>query len=137
MELAEELAARNCATDDMTNENFASFDPQFRVERTGEKPEWRILDKLLDYAGGYYEMKSSGGAKTSERVEAGHFGRKTRKRTLVARRATRGGRGIRSTEGGSASELRCGICPPPKKRVRPCARVRVAGLLSLESCGKD
>ena len=50
MELAEELSAKNCElqlqqwirrdlnqlADDLTNENFASFDPNFRIDLKGE-----------------------------------------------------------------------------------------------------
>ena len=39
MELAEELEL----ADDHTNENFASFDPNFRIDLKGEALEWRVL----------------------------------------------------------------------------------------------
>ena len=58
MELAEELSAKNCElqwirgdlnqlADDLTNENFASFDPNFRIDLKGEALEWRVLGRLL------------------------------------------------------------------------------------------
>ena len=63
MELAEELSAKNCElqlqwirrdlnqlADDLTNENFASFDPNFRVDLKGEALEWRVLGRLLAHA---------------------------------------------------------------------------------------
>ena len=50
MELAEELSAKNCElqlqwirrdlnqlADDLTNENFASFDPNFRIDLKGKR----------------------------------------------------------------------------------------------------
>ncbi|CAE7337416.1 HCBT2 [Symbiodinium microadriaticum] len=63
METAEELSAKNCElqlqwirrdlnqlADDLTNENFASFDPEFRVKLEGSSLEWRILDRLLEHS---------------------------------------------------------------------------------------
>ena len=68
MELAEELSAKNCElqlqwirrdlnqlADDLTNENFASFDPNFRVDLKGEALEWRVLGRLLAHATSYFE----------------------------------------------------------------------------------
>ena len=68
LELAEELAAKSCEwgvtwirrdanqlADDLTNENFKEFSPDFRTPLNGEKIEWRILDKLLDHANGFYQ----------------------------------------------------------------------------------
>ncbi|OLP77769.1 Aldehyde dehydrogenase [Symbiodinium microadriaticum] len=68
MELAEELSAKNCElqlqwirrdlnqlADDLTNENFASFDPNFRIALKGEALEWRVLGRLLRYATSYFE----------------------------------------------------------------------------------
>ena len=88
--LAEELAAKNCElqlqwirrdlnqlADDLTNENFESFDPQFRVELSGGKLEWRILDKLLAHAKSYYE--ELGVSKRAKGSKPGRFVKKTRK----------------------------------------------------------
>ena len=67
MELAEELSAEKCdmhltwirrdlnqLADDLTNEKFDSFDPEFRIPLKGKELEWRVLDKLLGHADGYY-----------------------------------------------------------------------------------
>ena len=71
LELAEELAAKKCdlslawirrdlnqLADDLTNEKFDSFDPEFRVPLKGEDMRWRVLDKLLNCADNFYsELK--------------------------------------------------------------------------------
>ena len=69
MDLAEELSAKNCElqlqwvrrdlnqlADDLTNENFASFDPNFRIALKGEALVlvWRVLGRLLSHATGYF-----------------------------------------------------------------------------------
>ena len=44
--------------DDLTNEKFDSFDPEFRVPLKGEDMRWRVLDKLLSCADNFYsELK--------------------------------------------------------------------------------
>ena len=45
----------NQLADDLTNENFASFDPNFRVNLKGEALEWRVLGRLLTHATSYFE----------------------------------------------------------------------------------
>ena len=68
LELDEELAAKSCElgltwirrdanqlADDLTNENFKEFSPDFRIPLKGEEIEWRVLDKLLDHANGFYQ----------------------------------------------------------------------------------
>ena len=90
MELAEELASRNCdlqlrwiprdlnqLADDLTNENFASFDPAFRVHLKGEELEWKILGRLLKHAESYYEELSL--RKRARAPQGGRFGRKRQK----------------------------------------------------------
>ena len=71
LELVEELAAKKCdlsltwirrdlnqLADDLTNEKFDSFDPEFRVPLKGEDMRWRVLDKLLSCADNFYsELK--------------------------------------------------------------------------------
>ena len=72
MELAEELSAKNCElqlqwirrdlnqlADDLTNENFASFSPDFRVALEGEKLEWRVLGRLLEHSSSYFQELGS------------------------------------------------------------------------------
>ena len=67
LELAEELAAKKCdlsltrirrdlnqLADDLTNEKFDMFDPEFRVALKGEDMRWRVLDKLLSCADNFY-----------------------------------------------------------------------------------
>ena len=67
MELAEELEARNCElqlqwvrrdlnqlADDLTNEKFDHFSPDFRVPLVGKELRWRVLGKLLEHAGSYF-----------------------------------------------------------------------------------
>ena len=67
LELAEELAAKKCdlnltwirrdlnqLADDLTNEKFDMFDPEFRVPLKGEDMRWRVLDKLLSCADNFY-----------------------------------------------------------------------------------
>ena len=90
MELAEELSAKNCElqlqwirrdlnqlADDLTNENFASFDPNFRIDLRGEALEWRVLGRLLRYATSYFE--ELGEAKRTKKVHATRFAKRTRK----------------------------------------------------------
>ena len=90
MELAEELASRNCdlqlqwirrdlnqLADDLTNENFASFDPAFRIHLRGEELEWKILGKLLGHAESYYEEPNL--RKRARPRKGGRFGQKRRK----------------------------------------------------------
>ena len=67
MEMAEELSAKRCdmqltwvrrdlnqLADDLTNEKFHNFDPEFRIPLNGAELKWRVLDKLLGHADGYY-----------------------------------------------------------------------------------
>ena len=67
LELAEELAAKSCElgltwirrdanqlADDLTNENFKVFSLDFRIPLRGEEIKWRIFDKLLGHADGFY-----------------------------------------------------------------------------------
>ena len=62
LELTEKLADKKCdlcltwirrdlnqLTDDLTNEKFDSFDPEFRGPLKGAELEWHVLDKLLGY----------------------------------------------------------------------------------------
>ena len=90
MELAEELSAKNCElqlqwirrdlnqlADDLTNENFASFDPNFRIDLKGEALEWRVLGRLLRFTTSYFE--ELGEAKRTKKVHATRFAKRTRK----------------------------------------------------------
>ena len=90
MELAEELSAKNCElqlqwvrrdlnqlADDLTNENFASFDPNFRIALEGEALEWRVLGRLLSHATSYFE--ELGVAKRAKPAPAMRFARRARK----------------------------------------------------------
>ena len=90
MELAEELSAKNCElqlqwirrdlnqlADDLTNENFASFDPNFRIDLEGEALEWRVLGRLVGYATSYFE--ELGEAKRTKKVHATRFAKRARK----------------------------------------------------------
>ena len=90
MELAEELSAKNCElqlqwikrdlnqlADDLTNENFASFDPNFRINLEGEALEWRVLGRLVGYATSYFE--ELGEAKRTKKVHAARFAKRARK----------------------------------------------------------
>ena len=90
MELAEELSAKNCElqlqwirrdlnqlADDLTNENFASFDPNFRIDLKGEALEWQVLGRLLGYATSYFE--ELGEAKRTKKVHATRFAKRARK----------------------------------------------------------
>ena len=67
LELAEELAFKSCElgltwirrdanqlADDLTNENFKEFSPDFRIPLKGKDIQWRVLDKLLEHANGFY-----------------------------------------------------------------------------------
>ena len=90
METAEELSAKNCElqlqwirrdlnqlADDLTNENFDSFDPQFRIKLEGSSLQWRILDQLLEHSASYYQEL---GVKKRERAaKPSRFSRKVRK----------------------------------------------------------
>ena len=85
LELAEELAAKKCdlsltwirrdlnqLADDLTNEKFDSFDPEFRVPRKGEDMRWRVLDKLLSCADNFYsELKKRKAAPVGPSGKAG------------------------------------------------------------------
>ena len=81
MELAEELTVKRCElklhwlrrdenqlADDLTNEKFDSFDSEFRIPLKGADMQWRILDKLMLSAEGFYEelnaRKAEGRAKS-------------------------------------------------------------------------
>ena len=90
MELAEELSAKNCElqlqwirrdlnqlADDLTNENFASFDPNFRVDLKGEALEWRVLGRLLAHATSYFE--ELGSAKRTKKAPATRFAKRRSK----------------------------------------------------------
>ena len=90
MELAEEQSAKNCElqlqwirrdlnqlADDLTNENFASFDPNFRVDLKGEALEWRVLGRLLAHATSYFE--ELGSAKRTKKAPATRFAKRPRK----------------------------------------------------------
>ena len=72
MEMAEELSAKRCdmqltwirrdlnqLADDLTNEKFDSFDAEFRIPLKGVELKWRVLDKLLGHADGYYNELSA------------------------------------------------------------------------------
>ena len=72
MEIAEKLSAKRCDTqltwirrdlnqlaDDLTNEKFDSFDAEFRIPLKGVELKWRILDRLLGHADGYYNELSA------------------------------------------------------------------------------
>ena len=85
LELAEELAAKKCdlsltwirrdlnqLADDLTNEKFDSFDPEFRVPLKGEDMRWRVLDKLLSCADNFYsELKKRKAAPVGPSRKAG------------------------------------------------------------------
>ncbi|CAE7547722.1 GIP [Symbiodinium pilosum] len=68
LELAEELAFKSCEpgltwirreanqlADDLTNENFKEFCPEFRVPLKGGDVQWRVLYRLLEHANGFYQ----------------------------------------------------------------------------------
>ena len=68
LELAEELATKSCElgltwirhdanqlADDLTNENFKEFSPEFQIPLQGKEFKWRVLDKLLGHADGVYQ----------------------------------------------------------------------------------
>ena len=44
----------NQLADDLTNENFKEFSQEFRILLKGEDIKWRIPDKLLGLADGFY-----------------------------------------------------------------------------------
>ena len=67
----------NQLADDLTNENFASFDPNFRVNLEGEALEWRVLGRLAGYATSYFEELSV--AKRTKKVHATRFAKRARK----------------------------------------------------------
>ena len=85
LELAEELAAKKCdlsltwirrdlnqLADDLTNEKFDSFDPEFRVPLKGEDMRRRVLDKLLGCADNFYsELKKRKAAPVGPSRKAG------------------------------------------------------------------
>ena len=85
LELAEDLAAKKCdlsltwirrdlnqLADDLTNEKFDSFDPEFRVPLKGEDMRWRVLDKLLSCADNFYsELKKRKAAPIGPSRKAG------------------------------------------------------------------
>ena len=85
LELAEELAAKKCdlsftwirrdlnqLADDLTNEKFDSFDPEFRIPLKGEDMRWRVLDKLLGCADNFYsELKKRKAAPVGPSRKAG------------------------------------------------------------------
>ena len=85
LELAEELAAKKCdlsltwirrdlnqLADDLTNEKFDSFDPEFRVPLNGEDMRWRVLDKLLSCADNFYsELRKRKAAQLGPSRKAG------------------------------------------------------------------
>ena len=86
LELAEELAAKKCdlsltwirrdlnqLADDLTNEKFDSFDPEFRVPLKGEdNMRWRVLDRLLSCADNFYsELKKRKAAPVGPSRKAG------------------------------------------------------------------
>ena len=86
MELAEELSAKNCElqlqwirrdlnqlADDFTNENFASFSPDFRVALEGEKLEWRVLEHSSSY------FQELGVRKRTEGPKVPRFSKRARK----------------------------------------------------------
>ena len=86
IKLAEELSAKNCElqlqwirrdlnqlADDLTNENFASFDPNFRIDLKGEALEWRVLGYVTSY------FEELGGAKRTRKVHATRFAKRARK----------------------------------------------------------
>ena len=68
LELAEELAFKsyelgltwirrdaNQLADDLTNENFKEFSADFRIPLKGKDIQWRVQDKLLEHASGFYQ----------------------------------------------------------------------------------
>ena len=58
--------------DDLTNEKFDSFDPEFRVPLKGEDMRWRVLDKLLSCADNFYgELKKRKAAPVGPSRKAG------------------------------------------------------------------
>ena len=90
MELAEELSAKSCElqlqwirrdlnqlADDLTNQNFASFDPNFRIDLKGEVLEWWLLGRLLAHATSYFERL--GTARRTDRAPAKRFAKRARK----------------------------------------------------------
>ena len=93
MELAEELSAKNCElqlqwirrdlnqlADDLANENFASFSPDFRVALEGEKLEWRVLGRLLEHSSSYFQ--EPGVRKRTEGPKVPRFSKRARSRSL-------------------------------------------------------
>ena len=90
METAEELSHRNCElqlqwirrhlnqlADDLTNEEFKSFDPGLRIDLKGEEFRWRILDRLLAHSDSFY--KELGVRKRETPARVSRFGRKVRR----------------------------------------------------------
>ena len=64
----------NQLADDLTNENFACFDPNFRVDLKGEALEWRVLGRLLAHATSYFEELGS-----AKKAPATRFAKRPRK----------------------------------------------------------
>ena len=60
-----------------TNENFASFDPNFRIVLEGEALERRVLGRPLSHATNYFE--ELGVAKRAKRAPAMRFAKRARK----------------------------------------------------------
>ena len=90
VEPAEELSAKNCElqvqwvrrdlnqpADDLTNKNFASFDPNFRIVLEGEALVWRVLGRLLSHATSYFEESSV--AKRAKPAPTMRFAKRARK----------------------------------------------------------
>ena len=89
MELAEELSAKTCELQlrwirrdlnqlaDLTNENCATFDPNFSIDLKGEALEWRVLGRLLGHATSYFE--ELGATKRTKKVHTTRFAMRARK----------------------------------------------------------
>ena len=90
METAEELSHRNCElqlqwirrdlnqlADDLTNEEFKSFDPGLRIALKGSELRWRILDRLLVHSDSFY--RELGVRKREAPARVPRFGRKVRR----------------------------------------------------------
>ena len=81
-----ELSAKNCELqlqwirrdlNQLPTRNFASFDPNFRVDLKGEALEWRVLGRLLAHATSYFE--ELGSAKRTKKAPATRFAKRPRK----------------------------------------------------------
>ena len=90
METAEELSHRNCElqlqwirrdlnqlADDLTNEEFKSFDQGLRIALKGSELRWRILDRLLVHSDSFY--RELGVRKREAPARVPRFGRKVRR----------------------------------------------------------